>query len=95
MAYNLYFIITGIDSRFKNLHTQVGNLYPFQPADQFFRFSAEHTAANHFYPAPAFPFQIRFNKHLSIDFKILFVTLVQRLQRLLFCLINQNKIFAV
>ena len=64
------FIIPGIYDWFEDLHFEVGDLDPFQSSDQFFRFSAEHAAADHFDPAPSFTGQVGFNKHSIVFLKM-------------------------
>ena len=56
MAHDLLFVVTNIYRRLEYFHFQVGYLHPFQPSDQFFRFSTEHTAADHFNPASPLTF---------------------------------------
>ena len=58
----------GLDTPgFEHFDFERSNAGAFEPADQFFRFSGEHAAANDFDPARTPAFYIRFKKHFDND----------------------------
>jgi len=51
---DFHFLVTLVQSGFKNLNILPGDLRPFDPADQFLAFSAEHSSGNHFQASTVF-----------------------------------------
>jgi hypothetical protein len=53
VAYDVFFVVTIVNTRFENLNLHFGELRAAHTAYEFFRFSGKHRAANDFNPSLA------------------------------------------
>ena len=65
---NIYGVL--INFGFKNFHLHFGYFGPPQSPDEFFCFAGKHAAAHDFNPAGALPFEMWFEKHRLLRFRM-------------------------